>query len=86
VTAEGYTAVFTGLLSVKKPREYICFTMSEDPLGSGGYTLREGWPPRDRMGTEIEFWDLPGGAGVWYSMLTGNCGACKVTAQISWGI
>jgi hypothetical protein len=61
VTAERYTAVFTGLLSVKKPGEYLYLTMSEDPLGRGGYTLREGRPPRERTRGEIGFRDLPEG-------------------------
>jgi hypothetical protein len=61
VIAERYTAVFTGLLSVKKPGEYLYLTMSEDPLDQGGYTLREGRPPRERMDGEIAFRDLPEG-------------------------
>jgi hypothetical protein len=61
VTAERYTAVFTGLLSVKQPGEYLYLAMSEDPLGRGGYALREGRPPRERMEGEIEFRDLPEG-------------------------
>jgi hypothetical protein len=61
VTAERYTAVFTGLLSVEKPGEYLYLRMSEDPLGRGGYTLHEGRPPRERMRGEIEFRDLPEG-------------------------
>jgi hypothetical protein len=61
VTAERYTAVFTGLLSVKKPGEYLYLTMSTDPLGRGYYTLHEGRPPRERMDGEIRFWDLPEG-------------------------
>jgi hypothetical protein len=34
VTAERYTAVFTGLLSLKKPGEYAYLRMSHDPFGS----------------------------------------------------
>jgi hypothetical protein len=60
VTAERYTAVFTGLLSIKKPGEYLYLTMSEDPLGAGGgRPLRRGRPPYKRLGCEIEFQDLP---------------------------
>jgi hypothetical protein len=61
VTAERYTAVFTGLLSVKKRGEYLYLTMSANPLGQGGCTLRKGRPPRERMDGEIEFRDLPEG-------------------------
>jgi len=62
VTAERYTAVFTGLLSAKKPGEYLYLSMSGDPFGpeSSG-TLRRGWPPYERMGREITFGDLPQG-------------------------
>jgi hypothetical protein len=35
VTAERYTAVFTGLLSLKKPGEYSYLRMGDDPLNSG---------------------------------------------------
>jgi hypothetical protein len=59
VTAERYTAVFTGFLSVKKPGEYLYLSMSEDPLAPGGSTLRRGRPPYERMGREIPFKDLP---------------------------
>ena len=59
MTAERYTAVFTGFLSVKKPGEYLYLSMSEDPLAPGGSTLRRGRPPYERMGREIPFKDLP---------------------------
>jgi len=59
VTAERYTAVFTGLLSLKKPGEYLYLTMDEDPRGSGTYTLRRDRPPYEKMGCEISFEDFP---------------------------
>ncbi len=59
MTAERYTAVFTGLLSVKKPGEYLYLSMSDDPLAPGGSTLRRGRPPYERMGRGIPFEDLP---------------------------
>jgi hypothetical protein len=38
VTAERYTAVFTGFLLIKKPGEYPYLTMNEAPVrvGDGG--------------------------------------------------
>ena len=87
MTAERYTAVFTVLLSVKKPGEYLYLAMSEDPRGPGGSgTLRRGRPPYELLGARSRSEIYRRGADVWYSMLTGNCGACEVTAQISWGI
>ncbi len=59
MTAERYTVVFTGLLSLKKPGEYTYLSMSGDPLASGGSSLRRGRPPYERMGCEISFEDLP---------------------------
>ena len=59
MTAERYTVVFTGLLSLKKPGEYPYLSMSGDPLASGGSSLRRGRPPYERMGREISFGDLP---------------------------
>jgi hypothetical protein len=59
VTAERYTAVFTGLLSLKKPGEYTYLRMSEDPLASGHYTVNQGRPPYGELGREISFPDLP---------------------------
>jgi hypothetical protein len=61
VTTERYTAVFTGLLTLKRPGEYLYLTASEDPLGSGTHALRRGRPPYERMGREICFEDLPEG-------------------------
>lgn len=61
MTAERYTAVFTGLLSLKKPGEYLYLTMDEDPLGTGARTLRRDRPPYEKMGREIPFEDLPEG-------------------------
>lgn len=60
MTAERYTAVFTGLFSLKKPGEYPYLTMDEDPTGIGdGATLRRGRLPRERLRYEIPFRDLP---------------------------
>jgi hypothetical protein len=61
VTAERYTVVFTGLLSLKKPGEYLYLRMDEDPLGSGGYTVSRGRPPYWELGREISLGDLPEG-------------------------
>jgi hypothetical protein len=58
VTAERYTAVFTGLLSLKKPGEYTYLRMSDDPLVSGHYTLDQGRPPYGELGREISYVDL----------------------------
>ncbi len=59
MTAERYTAVFTGFFTGKKPGEYLYLSMSDDPLEPGGSTLRRGQPPSERMGREISFEDLP---------------------------
>ncbi len=61
MTAERYTAVFTGLLSLKKPGEYTYLRMSDYPLGSGRHTLNRGRPPYGKLGREISFGDLPDG-------------------------
>jgi hypothetical protein len=61
VTAERYTAVFTGLLSLKWPGEYLYLRMGEDPLGSEGHTVNRGRPPYGELGREISFGDLPEG-------------------------
>jgi hypothetical protein len=61
VTAERYTAVFTGLLSLKKPGEYLYARMDDDPLGSGDHTVSRGRPPYGELGCEISFEDLPEG-------------------------
>jgi hypothetical protein len=59
VTAERNTAVFTGLLSLKNPGEYLYLRMDDDPLGSGGYTVSRGRPHYGELGREISFGDLP---------------------------
>ncbi len=60
MTAERYTAVFTGLLSVKEPGEYVYLSMSEDLLGpEGSSLLQRGHPPYRRLGREIPYKDLP---------------------------
>jgi hypothetical protein len=59
VTAERFSAVFTGLLSLKKPGEYLYLSMDEVPLGPGTYTLRRDRPPYEKMGREISFGDFP---------------------------
>jgi hypothetical protein len=62
VTAERYTAVFTGFFTRKKPGEYLYLIMSRDSLGpKGGYTLHRGRPSYERLGREIKFQDLPEG-------------------------
>ncbi len=61
MTAERYTAVFTGLLSLKKPGEYLYVRMGEDPFGAGGYTVSRGRPPYGELGRELSFGELPGG-------------------------
>ena len=61
MTAERYTAVFTGLLSLKKPGEYTYLHMDEDPLEPGGYTMNRGRLPYRELGCEISFADLPEG-------------------------
>ncbi len=59
MTAERYTAVFTGLLTLKRPGEYPYLTMRDDPPGAGAYGMRRGRPPYEKMGREIPFGDLP---------------------------
>ena len=59
MTAERYTAVFTGLLSLKKPGEYPYLRMNDNPLASGHNTIRQGRPPYGELGREIPFKDLP---------------------------
>jgi hypothetical protein len=61
VAAAHYTAVFTGLLSLKKRDQYLYLRMDDDPLGSGGYTVSRGRPPYWELGREISFGDLPEG-------------------------
>ena len=59
MTAERYTAVFTGLLSLKKPGEFTYLRMSDDPLLTGHYTFDQGRLPYGELGQEISFGDLP---------------------------
>lgn len=59
MTAERYTAVFTGLFVDKEPGEYAYLSMSDEPLAPGGSILCRGRPPYERMGYEISFEDLP---------------------------
>ena len=59
MAAERYTAVFTGLLSLKKPGEYTYLRMSDAPLVSGHFTFDQGRPPYAELGREIPFGDLP---------------------------
>lgn len=62
MSAERYTAVFTGAFVEKKPGEYAYLTMSEDPLGPGGsYKLHRGRPPGERLEREVPFEDFPEG-------------------------
>ena len=62
MTAERYSAVFTGLFSMKKPGEYPYLTMNEAPVRFGdGSTLRRGRPPVECLRHEIRFQDLPEG-------------------------
>ena len=61
MTAERYTAVFTGLLTLKTPGEYLYVRMAEDPLGAGSYTVSRDRPPYGELGREISFGDLPEG-------------------------
>ena len=60
MSAERYTAVFTGLFDLKKPGEYPYLSMSEEPLAPGeSHAPRCGRPPYERRGCEISFEDLP---------------------------
>ncbi len=61
MTAERYTAVFTGFLSVKEPGEYVYLSMSEDLLGPEGSSLLQCGHPYRRLGREIPYKDLPEG-------------------------
>ena len=51
-----YTAVFTGLLDLKKPGEYPYLRLGEE--GHPAY-LRRGRPPYSGLGREVAFGDLP---------------------------
>lgn len=60
MTAERYTAILTGALTEKKPGEYLCLTMSEDPNGpEGSRTLHRGRQPYEWLGREISFDKFP---------------------------
>ena len=59
MTAERYTAVFTGLFDPKEPGEYPYLVMGGDAPWNGGNALRRGRPPYGRMGREIRFEGLP---------------------------
>ncbi len=62
MSAERYTAVFTGAPAGKKPGEYLYLTMSEDPFApEGSHALRRGRPPGERLGREVPFEDFPEG-------------------------
>jgi hypothetical protein len=51
-----YTAVFTGLLDLRKPGEYTYLRLGND--GSPA-EIQRGRPPYSRLGREVEFYDLP---------------------------
>jgi hypothetical protein len=53
---ERYTAVFTGLLELKKPGEYPYLRVGDDGHSAG---MRTGRPPYSRLGREVAFDDLP---------------------------
>ena len=61
MTAERFTAVFTGLFDLKKPGEYPYLTMGGGAAGNRRSDLRRGRPPYERMGREIRFEDFPEG-------------------------
>jgi hypothetical protein len=56
VSAERYTAVFTGLFDLKRPREYPYLCIGEEPPAPYN---SHGRSPYERMGYEISFDDLP---------------------------
>jgi hypothetical protein len=85
VSAERYTAVFTGLLSLKNPGEYTYLRMGDDPPGSGHYTVSQGRPPYGELGWEISFFDLPEGCKVWCWIRTERYGTCRVTKPVAGG-
>ena len=58
MSADRYTAVFTGLVHLKRPGEYPYLSMGGAKLGDGGGELRRGRPPYERMGREIRFEDF----------------------------
>jgi hypothetical protein len=56
---ERYTAVFTGLLDLRKPGEYPYLRLGDD----GSPTeIQRGRPPYSSLGREVEFGDLPASA------------------------
>ena len=61
MTAERYTAVFTGLLSLKKPGEYMYLCMGDNPLSAGRHTVDRGRPPYGELGRGISYSGLPEG-------------------------
>ena len=61
MTAERYTAVFTGLLSLKEPGEYLYIRMGRELFRAVGYTVSRGRPPYEKLGREIPFGNLPEG-------------------------
>ncbi len=61
MTAERYTAVFTGLFDLEKPKKYPYLTMDGYSPGNGRGDLRRGRPPYERLGREIRFEDFPEG-------------------------
>ena len=61
MTAERYTAVFTGFLKLKRPGEYLYLTVGGDSPGNGGGELRRGQLPYERLRSEIQFQDFPEG-------------------------
>jgi hypothetical protein len=54
---ERYTAVFTGLLTLRNPGEYPYLRMTGDGRGA----RYRGRPPYGELGGEISFEDLPEG-------------------------
>lgn len=62
MTAERYTAVFTGAPAGKTPGEYLYLTMSEDPPAQhGSHALRRGGPSGELLRREVAFEDFPEG-------------------------
>ncbi len=61
MTAERYTAIFTGLLSLKKPGEHTYLRMGDNPLGAERHMVGRGRPLYGELGREIPFSDLPEG-------------------------
>ncbi len=57
-SAGRYTTIFTGLLDLKRPGEYLYLSIGDGPEGEDG-SLCRGRLPYERMGREIRFIDLP---------------------------